>query len=204
MAPFSGPHWIPPESQSSLYYHVFPRGLGAHSSELMGFFSPAQNHAILVTGLTTASVSLLAALVAFQWFALMKRSFAIISSSSSSYATCLRHSGTSSFRLLSSPRAKWKALPSSAKFPVSSLPLDTEASDYAILMVALCAALYVFRPPKKLVQGGLYPYRYWMYIFWVILPVLAASLGFISPTGYITAGTCCSLPKRPFWYCLAQ
>jgi G protein-coupled receptor GPR1 len=166
----------------------------------LGAFSPEQNNTILAVGVTCASLSLLAALVAFQWFAFMKRSF--------------RHHLI--FLLIVSDM--WKALwyfifpivvftkgkvDSTSNFCQASgffLALGTEASDYAILMIALHAAFYVFRPPKVLGEGGLYPYRFWMYAFWVVLPVLAASLAFTNPKGYVTGGTYCALPKRPFWY----
>ncbi len=183
--------------------NLFERNLSMHPHEPLGTFSPARNHAILVVGLTTATMSLVAALVAFQWFAFMKRSF--------------RHHLIFLLILSDMFKAFWYFIfpivvftrgpvQSSSKFCQASgflLALGTEASDYAILMITIHAALYVFRPPKKLGEGGLYPYRWWMYAFWVILPVLAASLGFTSPEGYVTAGTFCNLPKRPFWYRLA-
>jgi G protein-coupled receptor GPR1 len=200
MAPFSEPHWIPPESQTSRTLHEVTRGLGMRPANPLGAFSTDQNLAILVVGVTCASLSLLATLVTFQWFAFMKRSF--------------RHHLI--FLLIVSDM--WKALwyfvfpivvftrgkvDSSSNFCQASgffLALGTEASDYAILMIALHAALYVFRPPKGLAEGGLYPYRYWMYTFWIVLPVLAASLAFTSSKGYVTGDTYCALPKRPFWY----
>jgi G protein-coupled receptor GPR1 len=169
-------------------------------SETLGAFSPAQTRAVLIAGVTCASISLVAALIAFQWFAFMKRSF--------------RHHLI--FLLILSDM--WKALwyfifpvvvftrgkvDSTSNFCQASgffIALGTEASDYAILMIALHAALYVFRPPKRLGEGGLYPHRYWIYPFWVILPVLAACLAFTSPRGYITSGTYCALPIRPLWY----
>lgn len=169
-------------------------------SETLGAFSPAQTRAVLIAGVTCASISLLAALIAFQWFAFMKRSF--------------RHH----LILLLILSDMWKALwyfifpivvftrgkvESTSNFCQASgffIALGTEASDYAILVIALHAALYVFRPPKRLGEGGLYPHRYWIYVFWVILPVLAACLAFTNPRGYITSGTYCALPIRPLWY----
>jgi G protein-coupled receptor GPR1 len=193
MEPFSERHWIPP---SNWTHHKT-------SGELtLGAFSPAQSRAVLIAGVTSASISLLAALVAFQWFAFMKRSF--------------RHHLI--FLLILSDM--WKALwyfifpvvvftkgkvDSTSNFCQASgffIALGTEASDYAILVIALHAALYVFRPPKQLGEAGLYPHRYWMYAFWVILPVLAACLAFTNSSGYITSGTYCALPIRPLWYTL--
>jgi G protein-coupled receptor GPR1 len=200
MKSFSDRHWIPPGSPSNSIHHEITRGFGMPLSETLGAFSPAQTRAILIAGVTCASISLLAALIAFQWFAFMKRSF--------------RHH----LILLLILSDMWKALwyfifpivvftrgnvDSTSNFCQASgffIALGTEASDYAILVIALHAALYVFRPPKRLGEGGLYPHRYWIYTFWVILPVLAACLAFTNPRGYITSGTYCALPIRPFWY----
>jgi len=200
MKSFSDRHWIPPGSPSNSIHHEITRGFGMPLSETLGAFSPAQTRAILIAGVTCASISLLAALIAFQWFAFMKRSF--------------RHH----LILLLILSDMWKALwyfifpivvftrgnvDSTSNFCQASgffIALGTEASDYAILVIALHAALYVFRPPKRLGEGGLYPHRYWIYVFWIILPVLAACLAFTNPSGYITSGTYCALPVRPLWY----
>src|SRR5271155_2707617 len=186
MEPFSERHWIPPGSPSNSIHHEITRGLGMPLSETLGAFSPAQTRAVLIAGVTCASISLLAALIAFQWFAFMKRSF--------------RHH----LILLLILSDMWKALwyfifpivvftrgkvDSTSNFCQASgffIALGTEASDYAILVIAL--------------HGALYPHRYWIYVFWVILPVLAACLAFTNPRGYITSGTYCALPIRPLWY----
>jgi G protein-coupled receptor GPR1 len=71
-------------------------------------------------------------------------------------------------------------------------------------MIAVHNALYIFKPPTSIVEGGLYPYRYIAYVFWIVLPLLMASLAFINPTrAYISGGASCHLPVRPFWYRLA-
>jgi G protein-coupled receptor GPR1 len=200
MQQFSEPHWISAESQRSQTLHDVARGFGMRPASPPRVFSTVQNHAILAVGVTCASLSLIAALVAFQWFAFMRRSF--------------RHHLI--FLLIVGDM--WKALwyfifpvvvftrgevDSTSHFCQASgffLALGTEASDYAILMIALHAACCVFRPPKVLGEGGLYPYRLWIYAFWIVLPVLAASLAFTNSKGYVTGGTYCALPKRPFWY----
>lgn len=84
------------------------------------------------------------------------------------------------------------------------LAVGVEASDYAVLIIALHTAIYIFNPPVRLSEGGLYRYRYVAYVLWLILPVTAAALAFSGgKTGYITANTFCYLPKRPIWYRLA-
>ncbi|MCJ1390667.1 hypothetical protein MMC18_003528 [Xylographa bjoerkii] len=80
----------------------------------------------------------------------------------------------------------------------------TEASDFAILMIAVHAALYVFRSSAARGEAGLYEHRYMAYTCWIIYPTLMASLAFINPVHpYISSGAYCNLPVRPFWYRLA-
>ncbi|KAK5939222.1 G protein-coupled receptor gpr1 [Knufia obscura] len=83
--------------------------------------------------------------------------------------------------------------------------MGIEASDFAILMIALHAILYIFHPPARSGEsGGLYRWRKIIYPAWGALPILAASLAFVnSGNAYTTAGTFCYLPRRPFWYRLA-
>jgi G protein-coupled receptor GPR1 len=71
-------------------------------------------------------------------------------------------------------------------------------------MIAVHTALYIFRPTSSRGEGGLYPYRHIAYTFWVIFPLLMASLAFINDrNAYVSEGTYCYLPVRPFWYRLA-
>lgn len=75
---------------------------------------------------------------------------------------------------------------------------------FAILVIATHAAPYIFTPPRRLGEGGLYRYRRLVYTLWIVLPVIAASLAFTNPTNaYVTSGTFCYLPTRPFWHRLA-
>lgn len=76
--------------------------------------------------------------------------------------------------------------------------------DFAILMIAVHTALYIFKPSQGLGEGGLYPYRHFAYVLWVIFPALMSSLAFLNPdNAYVTQETYCYLPIRPFWYGLA-
>ena len=71
-------------------------------------------------------------------------------------------------------------------------------------MIAIHAALYTFSPPKHSSEGGLYPHRRTIYVLWIAIPSLLASLAYLPPRGgYFTRGTYCALPIRPFWYRLA-
>ena len=179
-------------------------GLNSKVAPSTGAFTPTQNHAILVAGLCCACVSLIAAVVALRWFLLMRR--------------CFRHRLVLFLVASDTFKATWYfvfAVVTIAHGPVKSssafcqasgylLLLSIEASDFAILLIALHAMLYIFMPISKTGEGGLYPYRHWIPLFWLGPPFLAASLAFVQgPEAYVTAGTYCYLPKRPIWYRLA-
>ncbi|KAM3065788.1 G protein-coupled receptor gpr1 [Clarireedia jacksonii] len=84
------------------------------------------------------------------------------------------------------------------------LAIGMEASDIAIFMIAVHSALYIFKPRSSGGEGGLYPYRRYAYIFWVVFPLLTASLAFLNNrNSYVAQGTYCYLPVRPYWYRLA-
>ena len=80
------------------------------------------------------------------------------------------------------------------------LAFAIEASDYAILVIAIHSALCIFRPNTNLGETGLFSIRYVVYALWIALPVLAAGLGFLHGGVYISTGAYCYLPVRPFWY----
>ncbi|KEF54029.1 uncharacterized protein A1O9_09824 [Exophiala aquamarina CBS 119918] len=84
------------------------------------------------------------------------------------------------------------------------LAQSTEASDFAALMLALHLVSCVFYPPKRKFQGGLYNFRRLIYLLWVLLPIIAASLAFTNTgNAYVTYGTVCYLPGQPVWYRMA-
>lgn len=73
-------------------------------------------------------------------------------------------------------------------------------TDWAVLMIAIHSAIYIFRPGNMLGEGGLYRYRYYAYVGWILFPTLMASLAFVNDDGaYGNTGTLCVLPIRPFW-----
>ena len=183
-----------------------PRSLNSPTSMAMKTtMSDSQNRAILIAGLSCACVSFVAAFVALRWFVLMKR--------------CFRHRLVLYLIASDTFKAVWYfifAVVAIAKGPVSSdsgfcnasgffLLLGVEAADFAILIIALHTMLSIFKPTSKAGEGGLYPYRAWIYPLWLGPPLLAASLAFVNGNkdAYVTSGTYCYLPKRPFWYRLA-
>ena len=166
--------------------------------------SDSQNRAILISGLACACVSLAIVVVALRWFVLMKRIF--------------RHRLILFLVVSDTLKAIWYfvfAVVAISRGPVSSTSnfcqaagflqlFAVEASDFAILLIAVHTLLCIFKPSSKSGEGGLYPYRRWTFLVWLGPPVLAASLAFIGGSdAYVTSGTYCFLPKRPFWYRLA-
>ena len=182
------------------------RGLGSHptNQNTFGAFSASQNHAILVTGITCASISLIASLVALRWFLMMRRSFRhhlilfLISSAA------FRAVWFFVFPIVVFVQGKVASGSSFCQASGFFFAVGLEMSDFAILVIALHTILHIFRPSKRVGKGGLYPYRHWIYVIWIALPILAASLAFVNPgNAYVSSGNFCYLPKRPFWYRLA-
>ncbi|OIW25624.1 hypothetical protein CONLIGDRAFT_684170 [Coniochaeta ligniaria NRRL 30616] len=77
------------------------------------------------------------------------------------------------------------------------LALGIEASDVAVLLIAVHSAMYIRRP-----RSGLYPYRWWAYAAYVIIPVLLAALAF-ADGGYVDLGAYCYLARDHGWSRLA-
>lgn len=76
------------------------------------------------------------------------------------------------------------------------LTVAIEASDIAVLMIAIHQALYVLNSH----EGGLYPYRKIAYIVWAVLPIVIAAVVPISGGRFIANGPNCYLPVHPGWY----
>lgn len=167
------------------------------------FISPAEGNTLQILALTFATISVASAILAFYWFIKMRRTF--------------RHDLIMLLIQSDMFKALWFMVYPIVTFthgPVLStstfcqvngffLALGIEASDFAVLMIAIHTALYIFRS-KSSGEGGLYPYRQIAYTCWVIFPLLMASLAFINDhNAYVSEGTYCYLPVRPFWYRLA-
>ena len=181
------------------------RDLNAMKAGSIGKFTSHQNDAILIAGLVCACFSLVAAFLALRWFILMKRLF--------------RHRLVLFLIASDAFKATWYfifAVVAFANGPVSTksgfcqasgffLLFAVSSADYAILLIAVHTMISIFKPKSKVgAEGGLYPIRNWIYIFWLGPPLLMASLAFINEnSAYTTSGTYCYLPKRPFWYRLA-
>lgn len=81
------------------------------------------------------------------------------------------------------------------------MAFTVEASDYMIVIISLQTMLYIFHPPQHAAKGGIWRFRYIIYVLWFIIPALLASLAFVNPhNAYVSLGPMCYLPTRPFWY----
>ncbi|RLV87105.1 G protein-coupled receptor GPR1 [Meyerozyma sp. JA9] len=86
--------------------------------------------------------------------------------------------------------------------------MSIEGSDLAILSFAVHVALLIYRPNVKVnsgsaIEGGLYPYRNYVYILSILLPILLAALAFASPVSYTPLTNWCYLSTEAVWCRLA-
>ena len=176
-------------------------GPGNGGKVITGSLSNSQSCAVLIASLSCAFVSLLLVLIALRWFLIMRR--------------CFRDRLILHLIISDTLKAIWYfvfPIIVFARGPVSStsnfcqasgflLTFALEASDMAILIIALHSTLCILRPNNTIGEGGLYHHRKWVYLLWLGPPLIAASLAFVkSSDGYTTSGTFCYLPKRPIWY----
>lgn len=75
-----------------------------------------------------------------------------------------------------------------------------QASDFAVLALAIHTALLIFYPSFT---GGLYRFRFIIYsIFFIVLPLVFASIGLIGNSGYTFFSSWCYVVINPLWYSL--
>ncbi|KAG4440658.1 hypothetical protein IFR05_003856 [Cadophora sp. M221] len=187
--------------------HLESRGLGGsngNNTSSAPSLSDGQKNTLQILALTFSAVSVASSVLTFYWFLKMRRSF--------------RHDLIMLLIQSDMFKALWFMIYPIVVFihgPVRDtstfcqvngfmIALGIEASDFSVLMIAIHSALYIFRPRSSGGEGGLYPHRNLAYILWVVFPLLMASLAFINGRhAYVSEGTYCYLPVRPFWYRLA-
>lgn len=78
--------------------------------------------------------------------------------------------------------------------------MGIEASDAAVLLIALHWTVYIFRSNRAAGESGIYPYRYLAFAFYILFPAMMAALAFLPRfPAYVDTGQYCYLPARPWW-----
>ncbi|OLN95735.1 G protein-coupled receptor GPR1-like protein 1 [Colletotrichum chlorophyti] len=169
-------------------YDRVPDGLTEHQ------WTVIQSTSLAVAALSFASVTL-----AFYWFSRMRRSFRhdlIMLLMSSDMLKSLW------FIIFPIVDFRNGAVASDSSFCQASgffLSVGIEASDIAVVLIALHTAIYIFRPRQSGRQSGLYPHRRIAFSVFFLFPLLMASLAFINWPGYVNNGEYCYLPVQPEW-----
>ncbi|KAK1975251.1 G protein-coupled glucose receptor regulating Gpa2-domain-containing protein [Colletotrichum cereale] len=149
--------------------------------------------------LAVAALSFTSVTIALYWFSRTRRSFRhnLIMLLMSSYMLM-------SLWLIIFPIVYLKtgSVTSGSSFCQASgffISVGIEASDVAILLIAIHTGIYVFRPQHPGRQSGLYPHRRLTFSIFAFSPLLMASLAFVNWPGYVYNGGYCYLPVRPRW-----
>ncbi|TDZ15638.1 G protein-coupled receptor GPR1 [Colletotrichum orbiculare MAFF 240422] len=155
------------------------------------------------TSLAVASLSFASVTLAFYWFSRMRRSFR-----HDLIMLLMSSDMLKSLWFIIFPIADFRSGPiaSDSSFCQASgffLSVGIEASDIAVVLIALHTAIYIFRPRHSGRQSGLYPHRRTAFGIFILVPLLMASLAFINWPGYANNGEFCYLPVRPEWTRLA-
>ncbi|KAH8680779.1 G protein-coupled glucose receptor regulating Gpa2-domain-containing protein [Xylariales sp. PMI_506] len=150
--------------------------------------------------LSTASVSVLAAFIAFYWFVRMRRSFR-----QDLIMLLIQSDMMKAFWLMLCPIVNLivRGIDSNSAFcQVSGFLLTTAiaSADVAVLMIAIHSALYIFRPRRSDGERGLYPYRRFAYAVWFFVPLILTAVVPLTGGRFQNTGTNCYLPVQPSWY----
>ncbi|KAF8532628.1 G protein-coupled glucose receptor regulating Gpa2-domain-containing protein [Trichophaea hybrida] len=181
-------------------------GLGLNDRQFKGStLTGRQLYILRSIALSAASMSMVSGLLVGWWFVRMKRSF--------------RHHLIMLMIFSDFFKASWQliypvvvftkgAVSSQSRFCQTAgfmMSMGIEASDFAVLAIAVHSALYIFRPGMGAIgEGGLFRYRYYVYATWLAFAIIMPSLAFLNQSpAYTAQGTFCYLPVRPFWFRLA-
>ncbi|KAI1877355.1 hypothetical protein JX265_003363 [Neoarthrinium moseri] len=159
--------------------------------------------ALEAVSLSFATISVFAAFVAFYWFVRMRRSFR-----QDLIMLLIQSDMMKAFWLMLCPIVYFISGPDG---PINTgsgfcqlsgflLTAAVEASDIAVLMIALHSALYILRPQRSGGDNGLYPYRRYAYGIWLVVPIVLSALVPLTGARFENIGPFCYLPTRPLWY----
>ncbi|TRX99047.1 hypothetical protein FHL15_000389 [Xylaria flabelliformis] len=161
----------------------------------------SQMLAVMSVSLTFATISVGSALFAFYWFIRMRRGFRqdmIMLLIQSDMAKTLWLLINPLFYFITGKpfSSHWAFCQVSGFF----LTATVEASDIAVLLIAIHTALFVVQRQYPGVALGLEPYRRIAYTLWAIVPFVLAAIVPITGASFVDNGPFCYLPTQPDWY----
>ncbi|KAI1749991.1 G protein-coupled glucose receptor regulating Gpa2-domain-containing protein [Xylaria castorea] len=161
----------------------------------------SQMLAVMCVSLIFATISVGFALFAFYWFVRMRRGFR-----QDMIMLLIQSDMAKTLWLLISPLfyfitgkpfgSNWAFCQVSGFF----LTVTVEASDIAVLLIAIHTALFVLKRQYPGVALGLEPYRRIAYTLWAVVPFLLAAIVPITGASFVDNGPHCYLPIQPGWY----
>ncbi|KAK5625387.1 hypothetical protein RRF57_001103 [Xylaria bambusicola] len=80
------------------------------------------------------------------------------------------------------------------------LSVSIEASDIAVLLIAIHTALFIIQGQHTGANFGLRPYRRVAYTLWATVPIILAVIVPITGASFVDNGPYCYLPVQPSWY----
>ncbi|KAI1497483.1 G protein-coupled glucose receptor regulating Gpa2-domain-containing protein [Biscogniauxia marginata] len=154
--------------------------------------------ALMCISLSVASISVIAALYAFYWFVRMRRSFR-----QDLIMLLIQSDMMKAMWLVICPIVYFADVPTNSKFCQVSgffLTITIEASDIAVLLIAVHTALFILRRQHSGGSSGLYPYRRIAYALWAVVPIILAAVVPLTGGSFVDNGPYCYLPSDPEWY----
>ncbi|KAB5511356.1 G protein-coupled glucose receptor regulating Gpa2-domain-containing protein [Coniochaeta sp. 2T2.1] len=147
--------------------------------------------------LAIGAISTLATAFAFFWFVKIKRSFRHDLIMLLVQADFIKSAAFVIFPIVQFVHGPVPSESPFCNFSGFMLSFGIEASDLAVVLIALHSAMYIRRP-----RSGLNPYRWWAYAAYIVIPVILASLAF-ADGGYDNLGSYCYLATDHGWSRLA-
>ncbi|KAJ3556380.1 hypothetical protein NPX13_g10150 [Xylaria arbuscula] len=156
---------------------------------------------VMCISLSFATISVIAAQFAFYWFIRMRRGFRqdmimLLIQSDMSKALWLIVSPLVYF-ITKKPLSSHRAFCQVSGFFLSA---SIEASDIAILLIAIHTVLFIVKGRHTGTNFGLQPYRRVAYTLWATVPIILAAIVPITGGSFVDSGSYCYLPLEPQWY----
>ncbi|GAW10829.1 hypothetical protein ANO14919_001640 [Xylariales sp. No.14919] len=161
----------------------------------------SQTLAVMSVALSLATISVIAALFAFYWFVRMRRGFRqdmimLLIQSDMAKALWLLINPLFYFITKKPFNSNWAFCQVSGFF----LTVAIEASDIAVLLIAIHTVLFFVKRQHPGTAFGLQPYRRVAYTLWATVPIILAAIVPITGSSFVDNGPHCYLPIQPGWY----